>query len=138
MNAIVDWLLRDIRTGKEVAEMGLALIIEAGNRNNPELMIAFENIRIEHSLDGILRSVGAVDKKSCRAIQVADLLAFYSRREGNRMFIAKSAGAAPPEQEQMLKIITERGQFRGFVATDFGPNAGASFFADAARPPALE
>jgi hypothetical protein len=62
------------------------------------------------------------------------LFAFYSRREANRLEKASRNNSKPPEMERMLKIITERGQFRGYVANDFGEEITAPrFFADAMK-----
>jgi hypothetical protein len=119
MNAIVDWILRDIRTGKAAWDEGVALILERGHENNPEAKQAFYNLRKEHKLEGVLRSISFVPKDDGRAIQAADLLAFYSRRDSNAHEKASRPGGKPYKMEQMLKIITEKGQFRGFVATDF-------------------
>ena len=68
-----------------------------------------------------IKSVSFVAKTSCRAIQAADLLAFYSRRHANELL-----RAAPQERAklmvdpgQMLKIIAENLPHRSFVANGF-------------------
>ena len=127
-NVILDWLLRDIRTGKAVWSEGLSLILEAGHENNPEAERAFYSIRKKHGLENVLKSICFVPKDNSRAIQAADLFAFYTRRDSNRLEKASRKGAKPYEMETMLKIITEKGPFRGYVATDFGPNINASTF----------
>ena len=129
MNVIVDWLLRDIRTGRAVWSEGVEIILESGHKNNPEAIQAFQNIIEQHQLQNVLRSITCVHKTQCRAIQMADLFAFYSRREGNALERASRAGEEPPKMEQMLKIITEKGPFRGYVANDFEPNDWTPFFA---------
>lgn len=126
---IIDWLLRDIRTGKAVWDEGLALILEAGHPNNGEAEEQFYAVRKLHKLDGVLRSISFVPKDNCRAVQMADLIAFYSRRHGVAMEKAVSEGRNNFMPEQMMKIISERGQFRAFVANDFGPDAPGSTFA---------
>jgi uncharacterized protein DUF3800 len=122
-NVIIDWLLRDIRTGRAVWSEGLALILECGHENNPEAEEQFYKIRKQHKIESVLRSISFVPKEDCRAIQVADLIAFYSRRDSaamERAFRVRK-NASDYVTETMAKIITERGQFRSFCATDFVP-----------------
>jgi hypothetical protein len=108
MNDIIDWILRDIRTGRAAWEEGVALIVEAGHENNPEAEDNFHKVIKLHDLGGVLRSINFVPKEHSRAIQVADLLAFYSRRDSNALEKSTHPGAAPYEPGQMIKIITER------------------------------
>jgi hypothetical protein len=107
------------------------MILERGHENNAEAERNFYDVRDQHGLDNILRSISFIDKEHCRAIQMADLFAFYSRRHGVKM------EAAPLEEKPlvqrtpgtMLNIMTERLPHRAFVATDFGPKiAGSRFF----------
>jgi hypothetical protein len=125
---IIDWLLRDIRTGRTAWNEGVALVLECGHENNAEATEQFYAVRKMHKLEGVLRSISFVPKDDCRAIQMADLFAFYTRRDSAALERASRAGGKPYSPETMLKIITERGQFRGYVATDFGPNAPGSQF----------
>jgi hypothetical protein len=119
---ILDWLLRDIRTGRAVWSEGLAFVLEGGHENNGEVEEQFYAVRKIHNLENVLRSIRFVPKDECRAIQMADLFAFYSRREARFMEEDVHLKRKPHKPETMLSIITERGQFRGFVATDFGDN----------------
>jgi hypothetical protein len=82
----------------------------------------------EHNLENVLRSLTFIPKGSCRAIQIADLFAFYSRRDSAAMEKAKREGLDNYQIETMIKIITEGLPHRGFVATDFGPDIPASRF----------
>ena len=125
---IIDWLLRDIRTGRAVWEEGVALILEAGHENNPEAEKEFYALRKLHNLDGVLRSISFVPKTDSRAIQLADLFAYYSRRDGVAMARSIASGQKAYEPEKMIRIITERGLHRGFIANDFvyGPSPLAS------------
>lgn len=117
---ILDWLLRDIRTGRAVWDEGLAFILETGHENNPEAEQQFYAIRKLHKIEKTLKSICFVPKDNCRAIQVADLFAFYSRRDSAAIEKRGRVGGAE-DMETMLKIIVEKGQFRAFVATDFEP-----------------
>lgn len=82
---INDWILRDIRVGRAANTEGLAYVIEAGNEHNAEAEEQFYAVRELHSLEGVLTSIRFFAKESCRAIQMADLIAFYSRRHGEAM-----------------------------------------------------
>jgi Protein of unknown function (DUF3800) len=117
-NVIFDWMLRDIRIGRAVWEEGVALILEGGQKNNAEAEQHFYRIRKEHQLEGVLKSLNFVSKDNCRAIQVADFFAFYSRRDSAAMEKAVR-GKREHKPEMMMKIISELGQFRGQIATDF-------------------
>jgi len=129
-NLIIDWLLTDIKAGRIANTEGTAFILERGHENNAEAELNFYNVRKLHKLESILQSISFIPKEECRAIQMADLFAFYSRRHGVEM------EAAPPDQKQriqrtpgtMLNIITETVRHRAFVATDFGPSAAGSRF----------
>jgi hypothetical protein len=81
-NVIIDWILRDIRIGRLAHAEGVALILECGHENNPEAEEQFHKIRKLHKLENVLPSISFVPKDKCRAIQIADLLAFYSRKDG--------------------------------------------------------
>jgi hypothetical protein len=115
--------LRDIRIGRVANAEGVALIPECGHENNPEAEKEFDVVRKLHKVEHILHSISFVPKESCRAIQLADLLAFYSRRDGVAMEKARREGRDSYDIDMMIKIITENLPHRGFVATDFGPEA---------------
>jgi len=76
--------MRDIVWGGQIRKEGLAFILECGHENNSEAEQTFYSIRERHKeeLGNVLRSISFVPKEHCRAIQVADLLSFYSRRYG--------------------------------------------------------
>lgn len=129
-NVIIDWILTDSRVGRIANIDGVTFILECGNENNAEAEWNFNEVRRQHNLEGILRPLIFVSKGSCRAIQMADLFAFYSRRHGilmekapigERLRVQRTPGA-------ILNIITERVPHRAFVAVDFGPNSGGSNF----------
>ncbi len=119
-NVIIDWILRDIRIGRAAHDEGVALILESGHENNPEAEQEFHAIRKLYNLEHILHSISFVLKESCRAIQLADLIAFYSRREGVAQQVAKKEGKEDYKSDVMLRIITENLPHRAKVATDFG------------------
>jgi hypothetical protein len=121
-NVIVDWILRDIRLGKFSNSEGVAFVIESGHENNDEAEQEFYAVRRLHGIEHLLHSIKFVPKDDCRAIQLADVLAFYSRRDGVAMERAQRE-CRPHVPEDMLKVLVETTPHRGFVATDFGPNS---------------
>ena len=68
-----------------------------------------------------IKSVTFVAKTACRAIQAADLLAFYSRRHSNELLRASPQQHARlmVDPGPMLKIIAEGLPHRAFVANGF-------------------
>ena len=116
---IVDWLLRDIRVGRAVHSEGLALVLECGHENNSQAEQEFYVVRKKYGLENVLRSISFVPKELCRAIQLADLLAFYSRRDGVAYLRAIEKNDETFTSDTIVKIITERVLHRAFVATGF-------------------
>jgi hypothetical protein len=111
--------LRDIRIGRAANTEGVAFVLECGHENNPEAEKEFYWVREHYNLQGVLRSISFVPKDSCRAIQLADLIAFYSRRDGVVFLKAQTDKSETYEMDIMLKIILEGVPHRGFVATGF-------------------
>ena len=120
-NVIIDWMLTDIRIGKMVHEEGVAFALESGHQNNKEAEENFHDVCRQHNIGNILRSFTFADKNSCRAIQMADLLAFYSRRHGAAMERAPLDERSDVTPDYMMNIISGAVPLRSFVATDFAP-----------------
>ncbi|MCX7306632.1 MAG: DUF3800 domain-containing protein [Afipia sp.] len=57
----------------------ISFLLESGNKNNPEIE-RFFHLMAKKPAFGCLRSISFIPKNNCRAIQLADFLAFYSRR----------------------------------------------------------
>jgi hypothetical protein len=119
---IIDWLLRDVRVGRAVNAEGLAFILECGNEHNSEAAEQFQKVREMHSIENVLRSISFVPKDHSRAIQMADLLAFYSRRHGAALEVAPIDERADVSPGIMMNLLAGAVPIRPFVATDFGPN----------------
>lgn len=116
-NVIIDWIMTDIRLGRTHDE-GVAFFLETGHENNAEAEQEFHTIRAQHKIEHALRSISFVPKDNCRAIQVADLLAFYLRRDSAAMEKAERE-RREHKPDTMIKLITEIVPHRGFVATKF-------------------
>jgi hypothetical protein len=121
---ICDWLLRDIRIGGRVHREGIKFLLEKGHKNNAQAKKEFYWTREHFQLENVLHSLNFVDKISCRAIQLADLIAFYSRRDGVALLKSKQPDSKDEyEMDQMIKILCENIVHRGFVATGFHDRA---------------
>lgn len=73
-------IVTDVQIGGSVKENGVAFLVESGNKNNAEIEKLFHKMARQSTFEGCLRSISFIDKGSCRAIQLADFFAFYSRR----------------------------------------------------------
>ena len=123
LDAILNWVLTDVQVGKIANERGLALILECGNEHNEEARQSLDAIKKRHNLEQV-RSLSFVPKTECRAIQMADLFAYYTRRHNRGIEIE---GKEPPV-DPVLRVLLENLRKRTFVATDFGPDIKASRF----------
>lgn len=66
----------------QICSRGLHLIIEHGNTGNAGLSVDFEAMLRENGpLNGRVKSLSFAKKDDCRAIQLADYLAYYSGRD---------------------------------------------------------
>lgn len=124
LTGIFNWLLTDVQVGKLANEEGLSLILEEGNEHNVEAKTSLETIQALHGLD-MVKSTIFVSKADCRAIQMADLLAYYTRRHNRH---TDPNTREEPEVDPVLKVLLENLRIRSFVATDFGPEIKASRF----------
>lgn len=77
---IMGHLLTNPVIGPQIRKQGISFLIETGNKNNPGIEKHFHATSKMPIFDGSLRSLTFVKKDSCRAIQLADYWAFYSRR----------------------------------------------------------
>lgn len=78
--------ISDDQFGASVKEQGIAFLIETGNRNNAEIDRFFHRMADLPAFEGCLRSISFIPKKHCRAIQMADFLAFFSRRQAHNHY----------------------------------------------------
>ncbi len=79
-SAIMTRLLIDQQVGPHVRQEGVSFLVEDGNNNNSEIEQFFNKHRNEPAFEGCMRSIKFIAKGSCKAIQLADYWAFYSRR----------------------------------------------------------
>ena len=97
----------------EICAAGVSFILEHGHGNNAEVEQRFQGFRQRHKLKGVLRSLSFHAKQDSRAIQLADLYAYYSRRQVKWI---EEHPHQTPKRNPILDIIP-KGMVR--VATDF-------------------
>jgi hypothetical protein len=119
VNVILNWVLLDMHTGAAANNEGVAFILESGHENNGEVEKAFHEIREQHGLQDVLRSIFFVPKDGCRAVQLADLLAFHARRDDVAMLKARDAGKSHWKREPISKLLRQGLLHRETVATRF-------------------
>jgi len=104
---VCDWLLRDIRIARRVHTEGIKFYLEEGHENNGQAEVEFQYVREHFQLETVLHSIEFVSKSHCRAIQLADLLAYYSRRDGIAVLKSKEA-SVEQKIDPMIRILTEK------------------------------
>jgi hypothetical protein len=113
-------IVEQIHNAKELAALahhGISFRVEKGNKNNPDVEQRFEYFADHEKLVDIIRTMKFVDKEHSAAIQLADLLAYYSRRHTEKCERERNANAAHDEPlATMLRIFEPQ---RGFFANDF-------------------
>ena len=95
---ISDWLMEQA----EICAVGVSFILEHGHGNNAEVEQGFQNVRQQHKLEGVLRSLSFHAKQDSRAIQLADLYAYYSRRQVKWI---EEHPHQTPERDPILAIL---------------------------------
>ena len=104
--AIMHNIMYSNTIGESVRRDGLSFIIEKGHRNNGELEAWFHR-RSKHPLyAGIARAISFADKTSSRALQIADFMAFYSRRL--EAYGDRSDGNSNPPLENLYEVACQR------------------------------
>lgn len=119
--------------GGQIQNQGISFIVESGHKNNAEIEKRFDKALKHELYSGIARSIKFSSKQSCRAIQMADLSAFYSRRFSARAdrFDHKSAmsdeepyNVAQRFVRHYLRVLTDLGRkvsAKDATIPDFGP-----------------
>jgi hypothetical protein len=93
----------------------LSIVVECGNKNNVNVRNIFNMMKIR--IPGLLGSISFADKKSTRALQTADFLAFHSRRYIDDCNAAGRNIRPPP----ILKAMLSRLHHTGYISHDYCP-----------------
>ena len=79
-STLVYRIVMEPQIGSVVRQSGVSFLVESGNKNNSELENWFHQMAKHPNFKGCLRSMSIIPKDNCRAIQIVDFFAFYSRR----------------------------------------------------------
>lgn len=85
---LVNHILSDDQVGDRILKGGISFFVEAGVKANDGVLSIFNKRRAGGELH--LREMAFIGKDTCRAIQLADCLAFYSRRHATSYETGKS------------------------------------------------
>jgi Protein of unknown function (DUF3800) len=102
---------------KIIAE-GVAFKIERGNKNEVDVRNRYEALRGFRRLSEVLKDIILVPKNDSRAIQLADFLAFHSRRHADACEDAGGVVDRDPFYEILARAC--QGKMDAVVATNFG------------------
>jgi hypothetical protein len=111
MNAI----LRDDTLGRIARWEGISFVLEDGNKNNSGIIESYYRIKKQYEAE-FLGSISVVSKMQCAAIQMADLMAFFTRRQTEAM---EANNREPIEFDRYLKIMRRGIRDVGHAITDF-------------------
>lgn len=119
---ILNWILNSAWIGKRVRDEGVAFVVEQGSKNNGGIAAAYDFIveNYSHDLGSTLRGLTFVPKNHCRAIQMADLIAYYSYRRGMHLQDTPFDRHAEVEFDPILKVILETCPHLCMVGNQFG------------------
>ncbi|HJR56324.1 MAG TPA: hypothetical protein VJ798_07075 [Rhizomicrobium sp.] len=113
-NALIDKVLKHERIGPLARAEGISVFVETGNANNADIQRSHDALSGQYpEYPGIIRQLGFIDKDSCKAVQIADFLAFNFRRSMQRCEL----GA--PKYEPLLDGVVRHLEHYGTVATAF-------------------
>lgn len=111
-----EYLLRDPGIQERLRTERLSFVIEDGNKNNAGVLRSFGAIKKEHNLSQV-DSMTFAKKNSTIALQMADVIAFYTRRHVAAM---ERNNQRQVEYSPALKVLTDCDiRYIGQAATDF-------------------
>ena len=118
-NLVLNHLLKHHGVRKQFRKgADLSLVIEESTHINDSLVAAYKSLKKKYNLEK-LKSISFADKKSTVAINMADMIAFYSRRHVTAIHNSKTQNSDDVEKDPMLKILMSGITHIGTAATDF-------------------
>lgn len=119
---ILNWILNSARIGKRVREEGVAFVIEQGSKNNGGITAAYDFIveKYARDLGNTLRGLTFVPKTHSRAIQMADLIAYYSYRRAMQLQGVSFDQHSGVELDPVIRVILETCPHLCMVGNQFG------------------
>lgn len=105
-----------------IAAHGISFIIEKGHKNDREVELIFNSLQKIRGEN--LKSISFSTKDGSKAIHLADLFAFYARRQAAKMTAHKDITVATAEdlEEKMFSLVTS--QCRHILVNDVEPLSG--------------
>jgi hypothetical protein len=113
--AVLNDVVGDPELGRDVRFDGIQFVLEDGNHNNSGIIKSYANIKRQHKAH-FLKEIRVVGKLDCIAIQMADLMAFFSRRLACQM---EANNREPVEFDKYLKIMKRGIRTVGRASTDY-------------------
>lgn len=113
--AVLNDVVGDPVLGRDAKFDGVEFVLEDGNPNNSGIIKSYGNIKQQHKAD-FLKEIRVVGKRDCIAIQMADLMAFFSRRQACQM---EANNREPVEFDKYLKIMQRGIRYVGRASTNF-------------------
>jgi hypothetical protein len=114
--AVLNDLVDDPELGRDARFDGIEFVLEDGNNNNAGIIKSYGNIKRLHKAE-FLKEIRVVGKRDCVAVQMADLMAFFSRRQACQM---EANSREPVEFDKYLKIMMWGIRNVGWASTDYG------------------
>lgn len=112
-DSMLDLMHSDDEVGAAMIDHGISFFVESGNKWNAGVLDIF-NRRKSRDGGGILQQLSFVDKHSCKAIQLADFLAFYTRRHSARFM-----DGSQRKMDAYLTVAKDRIRTIAGLAEDF-------------------
>jgi hypothetical protein len=95
LNIVMERLCGDGDTWELIQKDQLSLIFERGNAHDGGLKVEFENIKLRNKLEEHLGSATVAPKRSSRALQLADYLAFFSWQQAEKAALGTLNSRSP-------------------------------------------
>lgn len=118
-SAILEHIIRDDGVQYAINECSydIQFLLEDGCKYNPEILRSYQRVKSDHALP-FLAGMSNVDKKSCVAVQLADVHAYFKWRH---CLSFDEAGRNPQENEpsEFLKVIDRQIPWCGMYVTNF-------------------
>lgn len=116
---VVEQLLEAPETAERMKRKGVVFLIEQGNANNEDVRAIFDRFKSHEpfGLADVMRDIIFVEKSNSLAIQLADFLAYYTRRHNEEC--VKAGGRPLAKLPPYLNIAVNSFKHYGFVANDF-------------------
>lgn len=120
MEATYNMLIAHERVGPLIREHGLSVIVESGNKNNPDLLRSYNALCAKYpdEFPALFRQLSFVDKNSCRAVQMADFLSFYFRRHS----VESKPGEPTPRWYMLIEHVIQYLEHYGVISFSYYRN----------------